>query len=226
MTDNPSEPASDAAAEEVSEAAIPEVETTDALTEWTGDLAKLLGAERWVVEFDTPRLYVDRSDWVKTLETARDKAGLVFMSWLSAVDWSHEVEVGEPVADPESVEERFEVIARLSSVRTAEGAQIIATVPKDDPTIDSIVALFPGAEWHEREAAEMFGIDFVGNPNLIHIYLPDSFEGNPLLKSYPLLSREVKPWPGTVDVEGMPDAGPSTENPEAGALSSGEGDSA
>ena len=44
------------------------------------------------------------------------------------------------------------------------------------------------------------------------MYLPDAFEGYPLRKSYPLLSREVKPWPGTVDVEGMP----TTDNEEAG----------
>ena len=228
MTDNPSEPASEGAVDPAQDATeTPDVaETPDALTEWTGALADLLGAERWVVEFDTPRIYVDRAQWVTTLQMARDKAGLDFISWLSAVDWSQDVEVGEGVAEPEAVEERFEVIVRLSSVRNADGAQFIATVPKDDASIDSIVTLWPGAEWHEREAAEMFGIDFVGNPNLIHIYLPDSFEGNPLLKSYPLLSREVKPWPGTVDVEGMPDAGPSTENPEAAALSGGEGDSA
>lgn len=214
MTDNPSETTADAA---VDEATVADSEANDALSEWTGKLAKLVGAERWLVEFDTPRIYVDRSEWVKALQTARDRAGLTFISWLSAIDWAQEVEVGEPAAEPESVEDRFEVVARLSSVRNAEGAQFVATVPKDDPSIDSVVSVWPGAEWHERETAEMFGIDFVGNPNLTHIYLPDSFEGNPLLKSYPLLSREVKPWPGTVDVEGMPEPGPSTENPEASA---------
>jgi NADH-quinone oxidoreductase subunit C len=68
----------------------------------------------------------------------------------------------------------------------------------------------------------MFGIEFDGHPNLAHLYLPDSFLGHPLRKSFPLLSREVKPWPGTVDVEAMPGGedeeapeGPSEENPEA-----------
>jgi NADH:ubiquinone oxidoreductase subunit C len=216
VTDNPSDTGADAdAAADPAPGATEEA--VDALSVWTAELAKLVGADRWLVEFDTPRIFVDRSEWVKTLQTARDRAGLTFISWLSAIDWSQEVEVGEPAAEAESIEERFEVIARLSSVRNAEGAHFVAEVPKDDPSIDSIVTVWPGAEWHEREAAEMFGIDFVGNPNLTHIYLPDSFEGNPLLKSYPLLSREVKPWPGTVDVEGMPDTGPSTENPEASA---------
>jgi NADH:ubiquinone oxidoreductase subunit C len=70
----------------------------------------------------------------------------------------------------------------------------------------------------------MFGIDFRGHPDLENLYLPDAFIGNPLRKSYRLLSREVKPWPGKVDVEGMPGSdddgdaasdGPSTTNPEA-----------
>jgi len=193
------------------------VEAGDDLAEWTGTLAERLGAEGWVADFATPRLYVDREAWVETLRRVRDDEGMPFFSWLSAIDWSKEVAVGETVAEPDDLEERFEVICRLSSVIDATGAHFIAVLPKDDAWIDSIVQLFGGAEWHEREAHEMFGIDFRGNPNLTHLYLPDRFEGNPLLKSFPLLSRDVKPWPGIVDVEAMPsaDTGPSTENPEA-----------
>lgn len=189
MTESPSESASAAAAE------------------FGERIADLLGAAHWSADFDTVRVYVDRDDWVDAVTTARDEAGLRFFSWLSAVDWSSEVAVGEPVAEPEELEERFEVVCRVSSVDSWEGAQIIASVPKDDPVIDSLVPVFAGAGWHEREAAEMFGIDFRGNPHLVNLYLPDAFEGNPLLKSYPLLAREVKPWPGKVDVEGMPDEG-------------------
>ena len=50
-------------------------------------------------------------------------------------------------------------------------------------------------------------LDFTGHPHLVHIYLPGEFEGHPLRKDFPLLSREVKPWPGLVDVEDMPDEG-------------------
>lgn len=75
----------------------------------------------------------------------------------------------------------------------------------DQPALASLVDVYAGADWHEREAHEMFGIDFIGHPDLSHLYLPESFIGRPLLKSFPLLSREVKPWPGTVDVEAMPE---------------------
>jgi NADH-quinone oxidoreductase subunit C len=64
--------------------------------------------------------------------------------------------------------------------------------------------LFRGAEWHERETWEMYGIEFEGHPGLRHLYLPGEFEGYPLRKDFPLLAREVKPWPGLVNVEGLP----------------------
>ena len=65
--------------------------------------------------------------------------------------------------------------------------------------------VYGGADWHERETWEMYGFTFVGHPDLTHLYLPGEFEGFPLRKDYPLLAREVKPWPGLVDVELMPE---------------------
>jgi NADH-quinone oxidoreductase subunit C len=79
-------------------------------------------------------------------------------------------------------------------------------VDVDDETfsVPSWVPVYPGADWHERETWEMFGIGFDGHPGMRHLYLPYEFEGHPLRKDYPLLSREIKPWPGLVDVEAMP----------------------
>ena len=65
---------------------------------------------------------------------------------------------------------------------------------------------------YKREAYEMFGISFTNHPNLEKLYLPDGYEGNPMLKSFELISREVKPWPGEVDVEGMPEESESDES--------------
>jgi len=178
-------------------------EEVDALVEYAEGITQRLGAEGFSVEFDTVRVFVDRHKWVETINDARKE--LPFFSWLSAIDWSKDTEVGEGVADPEDLVERFEVMCRLSSVTNADGAIFFATVPKDDATIGSLTATIGGAAWHEREAHEMFGIMFEGNDNLVPLYLPDSFIGNPLLKSFPLISREVKPWPGDVDVEGLPE---------------------
>ncbi len=181
-----------------------DVAVVDALQEWADALVEELGALGSTIEFDTVRIHVDRSKWVETINEARKKMQL--FSWLSAIDWSKDVEVGETVADVEGLEERFEVLCRLSSIENADGAIFVAVLDRENPSIDSLTPTIAGAEWHEREAHEMFGIDFVGNTNLIPLYLPDDFIGNPLLKSYPLISREVKPWPGDVDVEPMPNA--------------------
>ena len=108
------------------------------------------------------------------------------------------------------------MLCRLSSSRNGDALILSVSLDKDDAWLDTLVPVYAGAAWHERETAEMFGIDFEGHPNLIGLYLPEDFVGNPLQKSFPLLSREVKPWPGTVDVEAMPEKSePSTENPEA-----------
>jgi NADH-quinone oxidoreductase subunit C len=50
----------------------------------------------------------------------------------------------------------------------------------------------------------MYGVIFEGHPGLRHLYLPTEFEGFPLRKDFPLLARELKPWPGLVNVEGLP----------------------
>jgi NADH-quinone oxidoreductase subunit C len=67
----------------------------------------------------------------------------------------------------------------------------------------------------------MFGIGFDGHPDLRNLYLPGAFEGYPLRKDFPLLSRMVKPWPGIVDVEPMPgasdDEGAAADGAEASA---------
>ncbi|MFP4203261.1 MAG: NADH-quinone oxidoreductase subunit C [Opitutales bacterium] len=57
-------------------------------------------------------------------------------------------------------------------------------IPRDHPVIASLSGIYPGANWHEREAAEFYGIDFTGHPNLIHLLLPEDFQGFPLRKDF------------------------------------------
>jgi len=108
---------------------------------------------------------------------------------------------------------RFQVFARLYSVERHLGITIKADLDDDAPAVETWSEVYPGADWHERETWEMYGFDFVGHPHLRHLYLPGEFEGFPLRKDFPLLAREVKPWPGLVDVEPMPEepAGPDGE---------------
>ncbi len=162
------------------------------------------------------KVTVDPASWVEAVKKARDEFGLVYFSFLSAIDWAQDVAVGDPLEG--EVDERYEVLCTLTELMEGKRVTIATNIDKENPTLASLVSVFPGANWHEREAHEMFSIDFEGHPYLENLYLPDGFVGYPLQKSYPLLSREVKPWPGTVDVEAMPEKdedAPSTENPEA-----------
>jgi NADH-quinone oxidoreductase subunit C len=110
---------------------------------------------------------------------------------------------------------RFQVLARLYNVDTHVGITLKADLDDANPEIDSWVEFFRGADWHERETWEMYGFNFVGHPGLRHLYLPSEFEGFPLRKDFPLLAREVKPWPGLVDVEPIPGGGDEEESETA-----------
>lgn len=181
------------------------------LQEFADSVAAAVGGSA-EIHFDTVKVIVPADSWVDALTTARDDLDLVFFSWLSAIDWANEVASGDALG--EEVEEHIEVLTTVGDLTEGRRVTFSTDLPAGSPKIPSLVEVYAGANWHEREAAEMFGIEFTGHPNLTHLYLPDGFIGNPLRKSFALLSREVKPWPGTVDVEPMPESA-STENPEA-----------
>lgn len=104
-------------------------------------------------------------------------------------------------------ESRFQVFARVAHVGDPGdywGITLKADIP-DSLDVPTWTNTFAGADWHEREAWEMYGVNFVGHPGLRHIYLPSGFEGNPLRKDFPLIPRMIKPWPGIVDVEPLPE---------------------
>lgn len=187
------------------------VEAAHPLQEFADSVAEAVGGDAEILA-DTVKVRLSPDDWVSAHLTARDELDLVFFSWLSAIDWANEVDAGDTLN--EEVEERIELLTTVGDLTEGKRVTFSTDLPHDGGSIDTLTPVYAGANWHEREAAEMFGLTFNGHPEPVNIYLPDSFIGNPLRKSYPLLSREVKPWPGTVDVEGMPEA-PSTENPEA-----------
>ena len=153
--------------------------------------------------FDTLKINVDISSWIDTHKILKKDFNLTFFNWLSAVDWDNEVKTGDAPKEP--VTPSFEILSCLSQTNSNNLVISSTVISKENAEIESLVDVFAGANWHEREAYEMFGINFLNHPNLRKLYLPDDYEGNPLLKSFELISREVKPWPGDVDVEGMPE---------------------
>ncbi|MGC5387023.1 NADH-quinone oxidoreductase subunit C [Micromonospora sp. II] len=126
---------------------------------------------------------VPPASWADAVRAARDDAelGLDFLDWLSAVD---------------ELADGFDVVLHLWSVAHRHGLLLRTRVPRDAPVVASVVDLFPGAAWHERETHEMFGIDFAGHGELRPLLLPPEFEGHPLRKEFVLASRVAKPWPG------------------------------
>ncbi len=168
------------------------------------------GDETWV--------RVTRDAWQEAGFVVRDHLGFRAFQFLSAIDWlpSPFGKGEDPPTDlpPEPSTEivtgyaggdtRFQVFARAHSLTAKMGITLKVDVPDDDLNLATWIPVFAGANWHEREAREMFGINFVGHPHLVNIYLPGAFEGNPLRKDFPLLARHVKPWPGIVDIEPLP----------------------
>lgn len=155
--------------------------------------------------------------WAETA-AALKAAGFNWFSFLSAIDWMpspYGKSEDDPTVEKAPIdmtikqgtcggETRMQVFARLTDISRHVGLTIKADVPDDVTVVDSWTGSFAGANWHERECHEMFGIGFNGHPDLRNMYLPGDFEGHPLKKDFPLLARMVKPWPGIVDVEPMP----------------------
>ncbi|MGD9705100.1 MAG: NADH-quinone oxidoreductase subunit C [Acidimicrobiia bacterium] len=158
-----------------------------------------------------------RSDAWRAAGAAARQLGFAYFCFLSAIDWlpspfgKGEDDPTQPPPERDDTirhgyaggESRFQMLARLTNLERHVSVMFKADVP-DSLAIDSWVPVYAGANWHERETWEMFGITFTGHPDLRHIYLPMEFEGFPLRKDFPLLSRIVKPWPGIVDVEPLP----------------------
>ena len=80
--------------------------------------------------------------------------------------------------------ERFEVVANLLSISRRERLRLRTQVPESDPVPASLFDVHPGAEAHERETFDMFGIVFDGHPDLTRILMPEDWHGHPLRKDY------------------------------------------
>ncbi len=156
--------------------------------------------------------------WRRAAEVARLDLDCDFLSFVSGIDWMPAPSAGgegggdtSAPTQPDTMtfgaagsEGRFQVFAHVQSTSRHWGVTLKTDVDEQSPVVESWVPVYPGADWHERECWEMYGIDFTGHPKIRHLYLPAEFEGHPLRKDFALLAREVKPWPGLVDVEPMP----------------------
>jgi NADH-quinone oxidoreductase subunit C len=144
---------------------------------------------------------VPPGSWRAAVQAGRDdpELGLDFFDWLSAVD---EGDGG------------FDLVVHVWSTRRRHGLLIRTRLAdRAAPHAPSIVDLYPGAAWHERETREMFGITFTDPGDDRPLLLPEEFEGHPLRKEFVLATRVAKPWPGAKEPGESGHGGPAKRQP-------------
>ncbi|RJP30428.1 MAG: NADH-quinone oxidoreductase subunit C [Candidatus Omnitrophota bacterium] len=139
--------------------------------------------ERFVEFRGELTLYVKPERIVEICRTFRDNNGLAYnmLADLTAVDNLNNMRDGEP---------RFHVVYHLFSTVSKHRIRLKAPVVGEPPTIDSVTPVWCGANWHERECFDMFGIVFRGHPDLRRILMPEDWEGYPLRKDFPVADQE------------------------------------
>ncbi|HEX2852051.1 MAG TPA: NADH-quinone oxidoreductase subunit C [Opitutaceae bacterium] len=129
---------------------------------------------------DHPAFNVPVADVFAVLKFLRDERGFDMLVDLTAIDWA------------EGASPRFTVVYHLLSTTKPAYLRIASACPNDaDPTAPSVVSLWPAANWHEREAYDMFGIKFAGHPDLRRILMWDEYPYHPLRKEFPLAGIET-----------------------------------
>ena len=109
------------------------------------------------------------------LQTLRDTFAFDLLTDLTAIDWA------------EGATPRFTVVYHLYSTTRHTYVRIAADCVNDlEPTMPSVVGLWAGANWHERECFDMFGIRFEGHPDLRRLLTDYGFQGHPLRKDFPM----------------------------------------
>lgn len=131
-------------------------------------IAERFGAAQ--VQGESPlTVTVPPADWVAVARFAKDTLGCRFFAFSSAVDWK---------------EQGLEVVARVDNLDAGLSVTMKTRLAPGEAICPSLVPVYRGADWMERECFDMFGIRFDGHPDLRRILLADDWQGHPLLKSY------------------------------------------
>jgi NADH-quinone oxidoreductase subunit C len=143
-------------------------------------VARLLGWNTQAVEgvkFDRDEMtiYVPREMIRQAAALLKDYPACPFnyLSDITCVDWHP----SEP---------RFEVIYHLLSIPHKERVRVKVRLSGENPALDSLTSVWPGANYFEREVFDLFGVRFNGHPYLRRIMMPEQWEGHPLRKDYPV----------------------------------------
>ncbi len=141
-------------------------------TDITSETVAALGSE-YILDLEIPGgNYTDAVQFLKEDE----ELGLDLLLQLSAIDWG----------------DHFDILVHLLSTRDGHKLFLRCRVEKEEAEIESISAIYRGAEWHEREVYDLFGIRFCNHPDMRRIFLGNDFPGHPLCKDFDDPERVVK----------------------------------
>jgi len=125
---------------------------------------------------------VSSQEWLAAVE-AVEREGFDYFDWLGCVD-----EIGR--------RDCFRIVLVVRNLTaSAEPRMLSCSLPRNDPRIQTVRGVFAGAAWHEREVAELFGVEFIGGDGS-RLLLSPEFEGRPLRKDEVLAARTALDWPG------------------------------
>ncbi len=126
------------------------------------------------IAFGELTLTVARERWLDAIKILRDEPDYLFVNIVDVT-----------AADYPEREERFDVVAHLQSPK--HNLRVRVKTPTDEMTpVASLTALYPGADWFERETYDLFGVVFSGHPDLRRIMTDYGFDGHPLRKDFPM----------------------------------------
>ncbi|MGB1403791.1 MAG: NADH-quinone oxidoreductase subunit C/D [Porticoccaceae bacterium] len=133
-----------------------------------------------------PTVWVDRNRLVEVLQFLKPSFSMLYD--LFAIDERTRVHrSGQPNAD-------YTVVYQLLSMQRNEDLRIKVALFEADLSLPTITSIWPNANWYEREAWDMFGVDFVGHPSLFRILLPPTWQGHALRKDHPARATEMAPF--------------------------------
>ena len=154
---------------------LPEGDLNSRLNRYLEEFRNRHGLKESEVEGNTVKIVVKPESVPAVLTTAKDSLGVLHLSFITVVD-----RVGS-----------FELTYELLDLRGAR-VRVKTTVEGEEPVIDSVTKIYPTANWHEREAYDMFGVAFKGHPDLRRLYMwQDHFDHHPLLKSFEISTKRT-----------------------------------
>jgi NADH-quinone oxidoreductase subunit C len=154
---------------------LPEGDLQSRLQRYLDGLGDRHGLEEAEIVGPVVRIVARKDDVPAVLATARETLGIPHLSFITVVDRQG----------------FFELTYELMDFRGAT-VRVKTTIEGDEPVIGTVTGVYPTANWHEREAYDMFGVAFAGHPDLRRTYMwQDHFDHHPLLKSFEISTKRT-----------------------------------